>query len=626
MHRIVLSLVMMIMVPLLAWAGPVLNFSDLDSGPKTGNTDGVGSGAIVTIWGNNLGSSQGASKVYVGGVEATAIYYWKDADGALPGGPADLKTYHKMQEVAFAVPAGAPDGATTITVAVGGVESNTLPFTVRTGNIRYIRSGGANSGAGTWSTPWATVDYIAAGAGGVLAAGDIVYIHGVALTAGMRITAGIGASGNPVAVVAYPNTAVSFSGLESGGSGYTVYNPGSGGSGYWNWSKLSFTTTGSGLTGFRDARYVGLNMTGPAAYAGYSGMIGGSNNINCGGLKLYGLEIHHYGVANGVDTIGNASSEVNGATWSQFQHAIYLSGRSSTLQIEGYEVGWCYFHDNPMYQQIHVYDMGDSIGWTTPIRIHHNVVANGRGNLINIDLSAQVATPVVIHDNLTISNSDDVYTYRGLNVIRYNAAAVTTIYNNTFVGHRVVNNLSGGIIDYRNNIVYDTKNVAYIAGTPATQSNNLFFSTVNAALAVPSWAAGALNVDPRFTAAASRDFSLAPGSPALDAGSDTTATAPRDFLGNDRDASPAIGAFDVAGSPPVVNGSCGASNGAFLVSAPVSGLCSSGTPSGVIGAGPWTWSCVGSNGGGAASCSAAVQAQPGVGYAVSTATIQGGWR
>jgi hypothetical protein len=56
-----------------------------------------------------------------------------------------------------------------------------------------------------------------------------------------------------------------------------------------------------------------------------------------------------------------------------------------------------------------------------------------------------------------------------------------------------------------------------------------------------------------------------------------------------------------------VNGACGSSNDADLVSAPTSGLCSAGTASSVSGTGPWTWSCAGSNGGSTASCSAQLQ-------------------
>ena len=177
-----------LMITQKAFAGqPALNFSDIDSGPKIGNTDGAGGltssqhGAIVTVWGNYLGSSQGSSKIYVGGVEAAHVYYWKDADGTLPGGPADLKTYHRMQEIAFSVPAGASDGANMIRVNVGGVDSNTLPFTVRNGNIRFIKSGGSNSNEGTWSGPWGVLG--AAGGQGVFD-GSSVTLGQIALRSG----------------------------------------------------------------------------------------------------------------------------------------------------------------------------------------------------------------------------------------------------------------------------------------------------------------------------------------------------------------------------------------------------------------------------------------------------------
>lgn len=52
-----------------------------------------------------------------------------------------------------------------------------------------------------------------------------------------------------------------------------------------------------------------------------------------------------------------------------------------------------------------------------------------------------------------------------------------------------------------------------------------------------------------------------------------------------------------------VNGACGSANGQALSSAPSeAGLCSAGTASQVQGAGPWTWTCAGVNGGTTASC------------------------
>src|SRR5271166_2968178 len=53
-----------------------------------------------------------------------------------------------------------------------------------------------------------------------------------------------------------------------------------------------------------------------------------------------------------------------------------------------------------------------------------------------------------------------------------------------------------------------------------------------------------------------------------------------------------------------INGACGSSNGASLTTAPTTNLCSAGVWGSVYGSGPWNWTCVGSNGGTPATCSA----------------------
>jgi hypothetical protein len=50
------------------------------------------------------------------------------------------------------------------------------------------------------------------------------------------------------------------------------------------------------------------------------------------------------------------------------------------------------------------------------------------------------------------------------------------------------------------------------------------------------------------------------------------------------------------------NGACGPANGSYTKTAPSAGLCSAGTASSVAGTGPWAWSCAGTNGGSSASC------------------------
>lgn len=53
---------------------------------------------------------------------------------------------------------------------------------------------------------------------------------------------------------------------------------------------------------------------------------------------------------------------------------------------------------------------------------------------------------------------------------------------------------------------------------------------------------------------------------------------------------------------PVVDGQCGTADGGNTVNAPSNNLCSDGTPTAVSGGGPFTWTCLGSNGGTDAAC------------------------
>ncbi|MFA5174764.1 MAG: hypothetical protein WC438_06300, partial [Candidatus Pacearchaeota archaeon] len=55
-------------------------------------------------------------------------------------------------------------------------------------------------------------------------------------------------------------------------------------------------------------------------------------------------------------------------------------------------------------------------------------------------------------------------------------------------------------------------------------------------------------------------------------------------------------------APAPINGTCGSSNAGTFDVVPSTNLCSTGTFSGMIGAGPWYWSCYGQNGGNNSSC------------------------
>jgi hypothetical protein len=96
---------------------------------------------------------------------------------------------------------------------------------------------------------------------------------------------------------------------------------------------------------------------------------------------------------------------------------------------------------------------------------------------------------------------------------------------------------------------------------------------------------------------------------------DWTETVEADFtaLNSDNaDPSWSMGTPGYSGNPPdpatcaaAIDGACGIAHGTTTTSKPTSNLCSAGTASAVTGSGPWTWSCLGTNGGSNANCSAA---------------------
>ena len=526
---------------------PALNFSDITSGPKTGNTDGAGGltsaqhGAIVTIWGNYLGSPQGTSKIYIMdsmGIksEVAHYYYWKHANGQLPGGPADLSTYHKMQEIAFSLPASVADGNATIIATINGVNSNPLPFTVRDGSIRFIRSTGNDSfGDGSWGSPWVTLSATVRGGNSKLVAGDIVYSVGVGASSIVKVgevVSLIGTSGSPYSLVVYPNTTAvvvtSGTAFKNWTHGNTV-EP----SAYWNFSKFTIDTGYEAFSIFGYARYIGNNVTGVIPEISYSGFVGGScppsstpSTLPCSGHMVLGNEVHDYGDPTGQNN---------------FHHLIYISNRSGTT-AEAYEIGWNYFHDNTSYQGIHIYDYAGN-PWTGTFKIHHNAVKNQAGNAININNPS--AADYNIYNNIVVLDTDFNPPAGNFSApssaIRIDNATYGTlkVYGNTFYGYAATNNMTAALIDYKSNIMIDSRNVAYgsSVGSGFTQSDNLFYSVVNQSLALPPWASGALNADPKFANAAAYDFSLQTGSPACSAGSDDIlTTVVRDFFGQPRQA------------------------------------------------------------------------------------------
>jgi len=535
---------------------PELFFSDLISGPKTGNSDGAGGltkndhGAIVTIWGCNLGSSKNDSKVYFSDstgtkIEAAHVYYWTDATGSGEGGPSDLYTYHKMQEIAFSIPSEVEDGNGKISVEVKGQLSNELDFNVRNGNIYFIKNNGNNTaGDGTWLKPWQTIDYAGSGADGAVQAGDIIYIEdGVVETEGAVIRIS-GTKTHPISLVAYPGADVTITGEYAGASILNFYSREE----YWNFSKLIVNTKRHGISPFRDIRIVGVEITGPDA-DGYGGAFGGNDSGGdgmSGGGKYFGVYIHDFGNDN----------------TSAFHHTTYMSNRDG-LPNNSFEIAWCYLRDNKAIHGFHIYDQTPGGDWTGVIRIHHNVVVNQKGPAVNLMSGGSIITvPLDIYNNVFINTGlgpDTGPGFMDAEIISPPKCAISltegiitshvNIYNNVIYGYgdegsgTAIHKNFGGTVDIKNNIIIDNKNLSYVNFTPDENSNNLFYSLANPNLEAPSWAAESITSDPLFKDADNNDFRLQKNSPAINAGSNLVANVvDNDFNGNFR---PQGDAFDI---------------------------------------------------------------------------------
>lgn len=523
---------------------PALRFTDMASGPNTGLGDRTGKGAIVTMWGNDLGSTQGTSKIYfkdsAGTVhQAAHIYYWTNADGKTGGGPADLYSYQKMQEVAFSIPDSASPGKGAIYVEVNRKKSNSLYFTIRPGKIYHVKTNGNDTtGNGSWSKPWKT---ISTGAIPKVGAGDTIYAHDriqeidtdnriANKSAGIRITSKKGTYNTPFSLIAYPGAHVLVQ-----GENYGISNQDSA---YWVISKLSVKAgefeynsdshVSTGIETFKGGRLIGNEITDrenvvrptssiTGCAEGRSGAISGNalNGDKVSGAKIYGNYIHDWGCD---DT-------------SEHEHAVYISNRSYSsktdphINVRAWELGWNFLKDNKAIYGLHNYDEnvkgGTECGDLTGIlKIHDNAVVNQRGSGINVinggptTVKTCWTVPTEVYNNLLVSTglgpngtrNVPEYNYKvpmyAMYFGGYGLKSPIKAYNNTIYGYgdsrlstrensggalrvgntsRDRNRYFNGTLEWINNIVYDTKNFSFSNIGPGLESkiiahnNNLWY-------------------------------------------------------------------------------------------------------------------------------------------------------
>jgi hypothetical protein len=399
---------------------PVLRFTDLISGPATGLGDGLGSGVIVTVWGQGFGEATGTVWYTDSlGVERPAahVYYWKKADGTLPGGPADLWTSHLMYEVAFSVPAGSADGLGSIRIrkagwaatVYDGYSLNNMPFTVRTGRILWVAPTGNNSNAGTsFAAPKLYINGggnpSSLGMGNYLQAGDTVYSRGVievpetpTARDAMYIRGAAGTLSQQIMICAYPGTRPEVHGYEFG---VHIYNSRAVGV-----SKFKVMTgnqppappgelvPGVGCTHLvscQEGRFVGIELTDNpnTCTTGQSAAIM-SNYYGMDGTKYFGCNIHNVG-CDGT---------------SHYQHTMYLSARA-LVTVNAPEIAFMHLRDCKAKFGIHIYDQADQYGDSSTLigtaKIHDNVIVRQKGAGISCHSANAWTAGLHIYNNVLI--------------------------------------------------------------------------------------------------------------------------------------------------------------------------------------------------------------------------------
>ncbi len=508
---------------------PFIAFSDLISGPATGNSDhsqigqvSNADGAIVTLWGMRLGSSQNGSKVIVGGKEAR-IYRWVNAIG-----PADLYTRLYMQMIEFQIPSTVTNGNVNIQVIIGKDTSNSIPFTIRPGKIYFVmKNGNDDSGDGSWDHPWKSLDNVSStGALFKIHGGDIVYVgDGVTHTdlAGDRSAIDLsepGETGRPKAIIAYPGARASI-GDSILSKSYSMWVSGIGPSTHWVISKMNLTASHEAASMYHDFRLIGNKITAPKG-DGPTGAIAALGN-------------HLFILGNELTNIGNRST-------SKLYHPMYLQSAESCsgprLPIESdREVAWNYIHDNLAYDGINLYRECSSSAYMTHHRVHDNFILNQTG--CGIRCGDYVVGENWFYNNVIIQAGigPDPLTEQAMHMpilIHAGWDDTTTLihfYNNTIYGGGYPDGAEWSYamigfayphpfnLDFRNNIIVSTDarvgyyNSRFSAPTKGSM-NNVWWGSGDK----PTWDIDAYSYDPSFSIPDKNDLHLSPFSQCIDAG------------------------------------------------------------------------------------------------------------
>src|SRR5262245_26605287 len=540
-------------------SAPVLYFTDLASGPRSGNGDtsrgqsAKRDGAVVTVWGANLGSAQGTSTITLGGVTPTAIYYWGNATPPNCGAANLFNAYQKLQCIIFQVDHATAPGAQNIVATVGGVATNALSFTVTTsGKIYYVAPSG-----GDFNNIQTALDSAALG--------DVIYVkNGMDTPGGVTPPYATQPVGAPLALVVYPGHSV-----QVGDATHSAFDISRSQTGkQMVYSKFSALGPDVVVKVQQNSRFIGNKVQAP-------------NGVHSTGA----ITTDGFQPAPNRTVLGNEITNVgtnNPAAWDNLYHVLYFGGGQQTppIHITGLEVGYNYFHDNLAFRAINLYAgtaATDSV--LADVQVHHNVVVNQQGPALL--LGRGVVGTLSVHDNVFINTGQDFGVDTGVASGPYEAVELRAGYTPTWTGspknpitidfynNTILNsgaaaataraillfdptNVTPTMFRWRNNLLDHVGNgFPYWASafqTPATDPTNIRQNLWFGAGAAPAWDTSSVNADPLLVSAVSPyDLHLQATSAAIRAGANLTSqgVGVLDFDGGPRPASGAwsIGAY-----------------------------------------------------------------------------------
>jgi hypothetical protein len=532
-----------------AAAEPRLFFTDLQSGPASGGESGLG--VFVTLWGEGFGAVRGGSTVSIGGHQVARYVVWGEDNGGARG--LDM----------IVVQPGPGVASGNVVVAVAGVASNPLPFTVRAGDIFFVSTTGSDGGGGSFASPWRTL----ARAREDLGPGDVVYLmNGVSQTAEDAYGAALsletsGAAGAPLAIVAYPG-AIATIGSTALEFGVRVPNNEGTRANDWVLSKLvlrgQVQALDIGGAGSRRWRVVGNDISCPIG----DGQTGCFAAAQARDVAFLGNHVHGIGQ--------------QGAQPGKQYHAVYF-----TTDTNHVEVGWNHIHDNRTCRALQFHSSplcvpacgaSDTTGYNQfDLLVHDNLIHGDVCDGINFATVDPSRGPVRAWNNVIYevgrgpSPPDGDANYAGIHVAGgtnngADGTGAVEIFNNTLYdcgraqGVPADNTDRGAFsrapgspaleMRLENNIVLATAGAPYIAPSSDTSriggSHNLWSGAGDG----PAFLAANVAAAPGFASLGGRDFHLLADSPAVDAGVAAGALTDHDGGRRPAGAAPDLGAFE----------------------------------------------------------------------------------